>query len=93
MTKGKARIISLSLYPFEKGFFINPNVTPPLAAFLADWGIEIGYHRIRHLQKHTNYFQDLRQEYEFVLNNRQHQIIRDESYHWQLTANWQEVEG
>ncbi|MBK7123295.1 MAG: membrane dipeptidase [Chitinophagaceae bacterium] len=92
MTKGKARIISLSLYPFEKGFFINPNVTPPLAAFLADWGIEIGYHRIRHLQKHTNYFQDLQQEYEFVLNSRQHQIIRDESYHWQLTANWQEVE-
>lgn len=92
MSMGKARIISLSLYPFEKGFFINPNVTPPLAAFLADWGIEIGYHRIRHLQKHTNYFQDLLQEYDFVLNSRQHHIIRGEAFHWQLTANWQEVE-
>lgn len=93
MAKGKAKIISLSLYPFEKGFFINPNVPPPLAAFLADWGIEIGYNRIRHLQKHTDYFTDLLKEYEFVINSRQEHIINGQAYRWQLAANWQEAEN
>jgi len=92
MAKGKARIISLSLYPFEKGFFINPNFTPPLAAFLADWAIEIGYQRIRHLQKHTDYFTDLLKEYEFVLNSSHQHIMNGQPFHFQLAASWQDVE-
>jgi microsomal dipeptidase-like Zn-dependent dipeptidase len=92
MAKGKARIVSLSLYPFEKGFFINPNMPHPLTAFLADWGIEIGYHRVRYLQQHRNYFDDLLNEYQFVLNSRQQHIINGEKYCWQLTTSWAEVE-
>lgn len=93
MARGNARIISLSLYPFEKGFFINPNVHPSLAAFLADWGIEIGYRRIRYLQRHVDYFTDLVNEYHFVLNSCREQLINGETHCWQLAANWQEVEN
>lgn len=92
MAKGKAWIISLSLYPFEKGFFISPNIPLPIAAFLANWGIEIGYRRIRHIQKHHNYFDDLLNEYQFVLNHQKYYSINGEDFHWQLAANWQEVE-
>lgn len=92
MAKAGARIISLSLYPFEKGFFINPKVNPAVAAFLADWGIEIGYRRVRYLQQHTDYFTDLLHEYDFVLNSRRQHLIDGTTHNWQLAANWQEVE-
>jgi microsomal dipeptidase-like Zn-dependent dipeptidase len=92
MAKSGARIISLSLYPFEKGFFINPKIKPALAAFLADWGIEIGYQRVRYLQKHTDYFIDLQNEYQFVLNSRKQQLINGTTYCWQLAANSRELE-
>ena len=92
MAKGKAKIIFLSLYPFEKGFFLSPPISPKLGALLGDWAIEIGYRRIRHLQAHKNYFDDLQNEYRFVLNSRRQQDINDKTYGWQLTANWNEVE-
>lgn len=92
MTKAKAKIAFVSLYPFEKGFFINKNVTPALAAYLADWGIEIGYERIRYIQKHTDYFTDLLNEYRFVLNSRQAQEVNGTASRWALTTNWNDVE-
>lgn len=92
MARANAKIILLSLYPFEKGFFINPILPAQLTAFLADFGIEIGYRRIRHLQKHTDYFNDLLNEYQFVLTSGKQKVIDGKTQGWQLTANWQDVE-
>lgn len=92
MARSNAKIILLSLYPFEKGFFSNSNIPSQITAMLGNWGIEIGYRRIRHLQKHTDYFQDLQNEYQFVLNSEKNQLIDTKKCCWQLTANWQDVE-
>jgi microsomal dipeptidase-like Zn-dependent dipeptidase len=92
MARSDARIILLSLYPFEKGFFTSPGLPPKVAAMLADWGIEIGYQRIRHLQKHTDYFRDLQDEYQFVLNSEKKQLIGGVTQSWQLADNWEDVE-
>ena len=92
MATAKAKIIILSLYPFEKGFFTNPKINPSVAAHLANWGIEIGYQRIRYLQKHIDYFKDLENEYQFVLNSEKQHVIDGITHHWQLTNSWQDVE-
>ncbi len=92
MSRANAKIILLSLYPFEKGFFISPGLPSKLAARLADWGIEIGYERIRHLQQHTDYFRDLEGEYEFILNSKRNQVVNGQLQGWQLARNWQEAE-
>lgn len=70
MTKANGKVAFVSLYPFEKGFFHNPYVWPSMAARLANWGIEIGYERIRHIQRHLNYFEDLQSEYRFFINSK-----------------------
>ena len=93
MSKAKAKIAFVSLYPFEKGFFTHKNIWPALAAFLADWGIEIGYERVRHIQQHTNYFTDLLREYEFLLDCERQRQVDGQVYRWALTSNWSEVEA
>ncbi|MDO9554884.1 membrane dipeptidase [Rhodonellum sp.] len=82
MTRAKGKIAFVSLYPFEKGFFHNPYVSPPLAAQLANWGIEIGYNRIRHIQKHSSYFEDLKREYLFFIHSRQKSMVDDVLQAW-----------
>ena len=93
MTRAGARIALVSLYPFEKGFFFHPRVPPKLAAFLADWGIEVGYRRIRHLQRHTDYFADLLQEYHFLLKGRRQAVVEGHTARWDFARNWAEVEA
>ena len=85
------KIVFLSLYPFEKGFFINPKIKPSIVAILANWAIEIGYRRIRYLQKHTDYFQDLQNEYQFVLDSQQQHSLDGITHRWQLTDSLQDV--
>lgn len=92
MTRAKAKIVFVSLYPFEKGFFINKKVWPPLAARLADWGIEIGYERIRHLQQHRDYFTDLLAEYNFLLHSRQAQNVDGVMVKWALAKNREDLQ-
>lgn len=92
MTRAKAKIAFVSLYPFEKGFFINKKVWPPLAAKLADWGIEIGYERIRHLQQHMDYFSDLMAEYRYLLDSSREQKVDGTLSRWAMAKDWEEVE-
>lgn len=93
MSRADAKIILLSLYPFEKGFFMSPGLPSKLAARLADWGIEIGYDRVRHLQQHTDYFRDLEAEYQFVLTSKRNLVVDGRPRSWQLAKNWQETEA
>lgn len=93
MAHAGARVALVSLYPFEKGFFTHKKIWPPLAAYLADWGIEIGYQRVRYLQRHTNYFTDLLAEYEFVQRSVREKTVHGTGRRWQLTGNWADVAG
>lgn len=91
MSQAKGKIAFVSLYPFEKGFFHNPYVWPKFAAHLANWGIEIGYQRIRHIQQHTSYFEDLKKEYDFFLNGKKEQIIDGIPHTWKAVKDSEEL--
>jgi microsomal dipeptidase-like Zn-dependent dipeptidase len=91
MAHAGGRVAFMSLYPFEKGFFTHKRLWPPLAARLADWGIEIGYNRIRYLQQHTDYFADLQAEYRFVQESAGEKKVNGQAFRWQLTRNWADV--
>lgn len=91
LSKGGARIIFASLYPFEKGFFINSAGSGPISAWLSDKITDIGYQRVRELQKHSNYFEDLEREYRFFINSRKTYQINDKEYRWKPMANIKDV--
>jgi microsomal dipeptidase-like Zn-dependent dipeptidase len=91
MSKGGAQIIFASLYPFEKGFFMNAAGKGPLSARLSDMVTGIGYQRIRNLQQHTNYFDDLESEYHFFCNSKKSCLIDQQKYSWRLVANQAEL--
>jgi microsomal dipeptidase-like Zn-dependent dipeptidase len=92
MSRSKAKIGMVGLYPFEKGFFDNKWVWDPLAAILADFGIEIGYRRIRNIQKHKSYFKDLVEEYNFVLKSNKERILDGKMAKGVLVNNWNDIQ-
>jgi len=92
LAKGDVRIVCASLYPMEKGFFVNKIKSEFLRDFLGNLATGIGKKRIDAVQATTNYFKDLEMEYDFYkqLNNR---IIRlpEGNYRYRLVKNYDEV--
>jgi len=91
LSKGGSRIIVASLYPFEKGFFINAAGKGPLSARLSDLITGIGYRRVRNLQEHTDYFNDLEQEYRFFIGSRKRGMVEGREFSWKPAACWNDV--
>ncbi len=91
LSKGGARLIFASLYPFEKGFFINSAGSGPLSAWLSDKITGIGYQRVRNLQLHKNYFEDLEKEYRFFVESEKSYQIHGQEYRWKPAANSTDV--
>lgn len=78
MVLGHVKIAFISYYPFEKGFFESPKIKPKRVAFLANIITSIGYKRVRCIQKHTNYYQDLMREIACVENSERIYCIDNE---------------
>lgn len=96
MSQSGYKLAVVSLYPFEKGFFMNVAGKGPLSAFLSDQITGISYERIRHIQTHTDYFQDLNQEYQYFLSSRRKHLIDGIQHEWLPIANkqdWQKVDA
>lgn len=91
MSRANGKVALVSLYPFEKGFFHNPYVWNSLAARLANWGIEIGYERIRHIQQHSSYFEDLQNEYLFFINSRKENRVDGILKSWKPLKNIEDL--
>ncbi len=70
MSRGGAKIVFVSLYPFEKGFFINAAGGGGLSAYLSNLITGIGFKRIRDIQTHSDYFADLEKEYSHFLGSK-----------------------
>ncbi len=92
MAKANVRLAFVSLYPFEKGFFHPGPLNSLVAANLANFITGIGVERIRHLQKHTNYYEDLCNEYEFLKNSCKKFTVDAREITWQFVANARETE-
>ena len=91
MSRGGARIVYLSLYPFEKGFYDNIAGNGPLSAFLSDLITGVGYKRLRSIQKNNNYFDDLVAEYDFIVNAKKNKAIDGNHQRFRLVASKNEL--
>lgn len=92
MSEASVKIVMISLYPFEKGFFINGFLNGPLSAKFANMITGIGYKRIRFIQKHLDYFKDLENEYYFLINSVKDHVIDGVSWKWQFVDSWKKTE-
>jgi microsomal dipeptidase-like Zn-dependent dipeptidase len=92
LSKGGAKIIFASLYPFEKGFFKNAAGNGYLSAWLSDLVTGIGYKRVRNLQQHVDYYADLEKEYHFFKQSQKSKMINGQEYSWKLASSWTEME-
>lgn len=89
---GNVKIVTASLYPLEKGFFNKLCGSNPFTAWLANIITGIGYYRIRNIQKHVDYFNDLENEYRFLTESiaREH---RDELFFPENKNDFQMADG
>jgi microsomal dipeptidase-like Zn-dependent dipeptidase len=87
MIDGNVKIAFVSLYPFEKGFFTNPYLNDKISALLSSFVTSIGYNRVRHLQKHLDYYKDLTSEYEFLLQTPRKYIFNDIEYSFEVVKS------
>lgn len=86
--KGGVKVAFVSLYPFEKGFFVNGNLNGPITAFLADLVTGIGFRRIRHLQKQMDYFEELKGEMRFLMCAERIQTRNGNILTWEIADDW-----
>ncbi|WP_282123900.1 membrane dipeptidase [Algibacter mikhailovii] len=93
MTNGNVTLAFVSLYPFEKGFFYNRYLNNKLVAFLANIITSVGYKRIRCIQRHKNYFEDLLREYEFLIEALKKQKLNRASPCWRLLSRNEKLEA
>lgn len=92
MSSGNVKLAFVSLYPFEKGFFINLAGSGGVSAFTSNLVTGIGYHRVRHLQRHLDYFQDLEQEYDFFRAGQRSSPVNGEDRSWNFISSTRELE-
>lgn len=91
MSRGGVKIAFVSLYPFEKGFFVNKYLHDAIIERTANLVTGIGRERIRFLRTHKNYFEDLLNEYRFLMNGCKSLSIDNNLVSWQMAGSWQEV--
>jgi microsomal dipeptidase-like Zn-dependent dipeptidase len=66
---GDEGILFVSLYPPEKGFFNNKLGSDILSDLPLNFVTGLGKNRINYIQTHSNYFNDLCNEYSFLKSN------------------------
>ena len=76
---GNVGVISASLYPLEKGFMLNKLPDGNLGDLLKNFITGVGKKRIDYVQSEHVYFDDLTNEYQFLLalNNKEYTIDGD----------------
>ncbi|MDX2301499.1 MAG: hypothetical protein NW226_01810 [Microscillaceae bacterium] len=96
LQKGNCKIICVSLYPLERGFFDIAKLnlgTGNISDALTNLVLGVSKKRIDFVQKNKNYFLDLDKEYRFLLaRNNQSVKIQDKTYRYKLVSNFQEIQ-
>lgn len=93
MSHGGAKLVFVSLYPFEKGFFINAAGGGGLSAFLSNLITGIGFNRIRDIQTHCDYFVDLEKEYFHFLGTKRQASISGNLKGWRPVESESDLRG
>ena len=97
LQKGNCKIISVSLYPLEKGFFDIPKFnlgTGEITDILLNFVLGVSDKRIDFVQSNINYFLDLENEYRFLLEqNNQAVKIKNKTYFYKIINGFDEIKA
>ncbi|MDB4293555.1 membrane dipeptidase [Maribacter sp.] len=90
---GKGRVLVVSLYPMEKQMIHDTGDVKLIGRLLRNLATGIGVARIRHLQRMTDYFEDLQHEYEFYeeLDNKSI-TVHGKKIRYKMVQNYQQIE-
>ncbi|MEO1010503.1 MAG: membrane dipeptidase [Bacteroidota bacterium] len=92
LAKGDVRVVCASLYPMEKGFFVNRIKSDFLRDLLGNFATGIGKKRIDAIQETTNYFRDLEMEYDFYRQLDQKVVhLPEGKFKYRLVHNYGEI--
>jgi len=93
LSKGGVRIVCVSLYPIEKGFFNNRIKNEFIKDIAANFATGVGKKRIDTIQAMTNYFKDLELEYDFYkqLDGKVVQLPEGK-FRYKLVSSYSEIE-
>lgn len=94
LAKAKTEIVVVSLYPFEK-HFLSKRVWgwKGLTDALVNLAAGVSQKRIDHVIRHSNYYQDLLDEYDYYLQlHNQVQKIDDIVYTYRVVKSFAEIE-
>jgi hypothetical protein len=78
LANGNVRVVCASLYPIERGFFNNDLGTGIVSDLAASFATSVGDARIDYIQKVSNYFEDLVNEYNYYLQG-ENKVTRTDS--------------
>ncbi len=93
MAKGGVRVVCVSLYPIEKGFFVNRITNEFLRDLTANFATGVGKKRIDAVQGMTNYFKDLQMELDFYRQLDKKVVqLPEGAYRYQLVRNYNEIQ-
>lgn len=91
MAKGNMRLAVVVFTPPEKQFLFNIFGHGRLSAAMCNFVTGIGYHKARQLQQERDYFQELCEEYQFVLQSSRERPVGESVYHWRPASSGKEV--
>ena len=93
MAKGGVRVVCVSLYPIEKGFFVNAIKNEFFRDLLANFATGVGKARVDTVQGMKNYFKDLQMELDFYRQLDKKVIQLPEGrFQYQLVHHFGEIE-
>ncbi|MEM9143485.1 MAG: peptidase M19 [Bacteroidota bacterium] len=92
LAKGDVRVVCASLYPMEKGFFVNAIKSDFLRDLIGNFATGIGKKRVDAVQGMTDYFQDLEREYDFYKQLEDKAIrLPEGQFTYKLVHNYGEI--
>jgi microsomal dipeptidase-like Zn-dependent dipeptidase len=91
MAKGNMRLAIVALIPPEKHFLFNIFGHGRLSAALCNFFTGIDYHRVRQMQQERDYFQELCDEYRFILESSRERPVGESVHRWRPASNGKEV--
>lgn len=92
LSKGNVKLAFVSLYPIEKGLFINASGKGLLARMLGAFIGSVAFPRVRYVQRHVDYFHDLLNEYDFLRQAHKERNIDGQDFRWKIAKSWQDAQ-
>ena len=94
LARAKSKVVIVSLYPFEKHFLSKKIFgSKGITDLLVNLAASVSQSRINYVRRHTDYFRELEDEYDFYLQlHNMAQKIKDKTYTYRLVNSFAEIQ-